>query len=477
MLEHEFYPTPLNIINQMLDAIDIKWKGTVLEPSAGAGAILDAIANRRSSRYNEPDKSELFAIELDTDLRYTLQGKGYKVLGTNFLDYDEPLTFDYIVMNPPFSRGVDHVLKAWEHVKDGGKLCALVNAETVRSQHTKTRQLLGNIITEYGGFVYLGSCFANAERPTDVEVAMITLEKPTKESVNYFQDFQFDLDQEVAHSEHNPNTLASKDIVRDLVARYNAARKILLDRYESQSKLDFYLQGIEPPVAKYSRRSSSELPVLNSPASIEEQLAQLKSRFWATVFEKTEIGKKATSNFLSKFNDFRTHQSSMAFTEDNVKEVLFLFVCNIKEMMRDSVIEVFDMATKYHEKNIIHVEGWKTNKSWKLNKRIIMPSVVAYGASCGFSFFEYRSEFLDDLDKVVSYLSGHPLIPEQQVKSCLRKFCYSHDYPNPFETQFFIVKVFKKGTIHVDFKPEYLEVLKQINLIASEGKNWIGQGC
>ena len=148
--------------------------------------------------------------------------------------------------------------------------------------------------------------------------------------------------------------------------------------------------------------------------------------------------------------------------------------------MRDSVVEVFDMATKYHEKNIIHVEGWKTNKSWKLNKRIIMPSVVTYdnrGACGNFSFFEYRSEFLDDLDKVVSYLSGQPLILEQQVKSCLRKFCYSQNHPNPFETQFFIVKVFKKGTIHIDFKPEYLEVLKQINRIAAEGKNWIGQGC
>ena len=34
-------------------------------------------------------------------------------------------------------------------------------------------------------------------------------------------------------------------------------------------------------------------------------------------------------------------------------------------MILQCVSDVFDKATAYHEKNVIHTEGWKTNKSWK----------------------------------------------------------------------------------------------------------------
>ena len=475
MLENEFFPTPKLVIEQMLHYGEYSGrrdKGTVLDPSAGAGAILDAVRDSGS-------RGKLFAIELNQDLRYTLYGKKYKVIGTDFLEYDEPTTFNWIFMNPPFSRGDAHILKAWEYLEHGGTLCALVNSQTLRSRHTKSREMLWDLIQEYGSVQDMGSCFADAERPTDVEVSMIKLKKPAKESINYFQDFKLDLDEEVKQSAYNPNTLASRDVVKDLVARYNAAKAILIDRYEQQSKLEFYIQGLSHVSVR-----RDEINPLDCPGNLNEQIEFLKAKFWATVFDKTEIGKKATSSFRKKFDEFSENQSVIAFTEESVKEVLWLFILNLREMMNESIIEVFDTATKYHEKNKIHHEGWKTNKSWKLSKRIIIPSGVFYDSSCGgwFDVSRYNIDFYNDLDRVMSYLSGETIDLNNSTYNSLHRFCWQDarkgkHYSTPIDSHFFTIKMFKKGTVHIDFKEQYLPVLNQINRIVAEGKNWLGQGC
>ncbi len=56
----------------------------------------------------------------------------------------------------------------------------------------------------------------------------------------------------------------------------------------------------------------------------------------------------------------------------------------------------------------------------------------------------------------------------------LKEFNTNRYYSDTFENEHFKFKIFKKGTLHIDFKD--LKVLDQINLIAAEGKNWIGQG-
>lgn len=472
MLENEFFPTPQPVITEMLNYAGYfgrNHKESLLEPSAGAGAILDAARDR--NKYGK-----LFAIELNQDLRYTLHGKKYKVIGTDFLEYDEPTTFDWIIMNPPFSRGDAHVLKAWDHLANGGTLCALVNSQTLRSRNTKPREMLWDLIQEYGSVQDMGSCFADAERPTDVEVSMIKLKKPKKETPDHFQDFKLDLDEEVKQSAYNPNTLVSRDIVRDLVARYNAAKAILIQRYEQQSKLEFYIQGLS-----HVSIARNEINPLDKPGDLNEQIQFLKAKFWATVFEKTEIGQKATSSFRKKFDEFSENQSAIAFTEESVKEVLYLFILNIRDMMNESIIEVFDTATKYHEKNKIHHEGWKTNKSWKLSNRIIIPSGVNYNPALGFNVSRYNIDFYGDLDRVMSYLSGET-IKGNGLYGHLRHFCFYHEkegkhYSSPIDSHFFTIKMFKKGTVHIDFKEQYLPVLNQINRIVAEGKNWLGQGC
>ncbi|MBW4617727.1 MAG: class I SAM-dependent methyltransferase [Desmonostoc vinosum HA7617-LM4] len=188
----EFYPTPALVIKQMLapfiKTYKNKWnsedeffsfKGkTILDPSAGAGDILDYLQEKFKMQ-----RCSMFAIELDSDLRYTLQGKNYRVIGTDFLEYDEPCRFDLILMNPPFSNGVHHVIKAWEVLEDGGNLVALLNSQSLKNPNSKTKEYLLHLLAtmigktfnagkdlvddlllellDNGVIEWLGSCFQN----------------------------------------------------------------------------------------------------------------------------------------------------------------------------------------------------------------------------------------------------------------------------------------------------------------------------
>ena len=66
-------------------------------------------------------------IEINPTLRDLLETKGYNVVDCDFLEHTGE--YDRIVMNPPFEKGqdIDHVRHAYELLKPGGKLVAIMS--------------------------------------------------------------------------------------------------------------------------------------------------------------------------------------------------------------------------------------------------------------------------------------------------------------------------------------------------------------
>ncbi|GAB3731674.1 hypothetical protein GCM10027594_13610 [Hymenobacter agri] len=83
-------------------------------------------------------------------------------------------------MNPPFSNGDRHLLKAWDVVAGGGDVVCLLNTETLANPYSETRQLLARLIEDHGTSEALGAVFTEAERPTNVGVSLVRLHKPAK---------------------------------------------------------------------------------------------------------------------------------------------------------------------------------------------------------------------------------------------------------------------------------------------------------
>jgi Domain of unknown function (DUF4942)/Methyltransferase small domain len=468
----QFFPSTDEVASEVFREAGIKLKMSVCDPTAGNGVLLDKVLANFEYGYHG-HKPKTYAIEIDQELRYILQGKGHKVIGTDFLEYAAPMKFDRIIMNPPFAKGAEMTLKAWSHLKDGGRLVSILNAETLGNAFSGDRKALAALVLQYGHQKELGRAFLKAVRRANAEVVLIVLNKPEKTKTWDFSD-SFTHDQ-VEAEEFKANPLAHTNVIKNLVAKYKACELTLIERHETQSKLNFYLSGVSQRVYEPNRDRDQDLE-LNLTRELTDEIMELKSRFWSTVFDKTELGKKATSSFREKFTEFSQQQQTMEFSEPNIIEMLSMFFLNREQIMNDCIIDAFDKATGFHEKNCIHREGWKTNKSYKLNKRIIHPDGVVWckifhNLSVGW----HRQSFLDDLDKVLCWLSGQSTEDLDFVGTykAIDTFCRSkRDYQQLFESTFFKIRVYKKGTMHLDFKDLYL--LDDFNLAAAKGKKWLG---
>jgi hypothetical protein len=131
-----FFPTPAAVIAGMLDAADIgNGPVTILEPSAGSGAILDAVHKAH------PD-ALLYSCEVHQSLREVLKLKGYQPQYTDFMEVEAEPIWDFVLMNPPFENGQDmaHVRHAFDMLKPGGRLVAIMSPGPFYRQDRKAQE-------------------------------------------------------------------------------------------------------------------------------------------------------------------------------------------------------------------------------------------------------------------------------------------------------------------------------------------------
>lgn len=470
MFDPNFFPTPAPVIDKMIAPVlreygSLRYMPSfqILEPSAGKGDILDRLVNVYSA-----NKAQVFAIEKNPELQLILSGKGYRVIDADFLTYGDRYAFDLILMNPPFDDGADHLLKAWDILRNGRIVC-LLNAETVRNPHTEKRKLLKTLIDAFGETEFIGQAFKQSERPTDVEVVIVRLCKETASGVPDFDGAGMDFDAKVNESAFSANPLAHPNIIQALVDQYNHAARLTAEIHALHGQFRFYTNGV---IVNEDERKAA--------TSLNADLTNLKQQFWKYVFDKTKLGRLTTSNFRQKFEDFTQQTAQLAFSEANIMNVLGMFFQNHDRIIQECIVNVFDTATAYHEKNRVHTEGWKTNKSWKLNKRIIMPNGVSYEPKWdSWSLPWRREDFFKDIDKALCFIAGKKFEDIRSVCSAIEDRLREIGrngiaYDGEFESEFFRIRVFKKGTVHLDFKD--LDLLAKFNIAASKGKGWLGDG-
>jgi len=132
----QLFPTPVAVAERMAELANIEPGHSVLEPSAGTGALLDAV------RRKEP-AAVLHGVEINAALVSRLQGQQYDVICADFLQCGSALgRFDRVLLNPPFEGAADilHVLHARQKLKAGGVLVAIC-ADGPR-QNTQLRPLV-----------------------------------------------------------------------------------------------------------------------------------------------------------------------------------------------------------------------------------------------------------------------------------------------------------------------------------------------
>jgi hypothetical protein len=170
-----FFPTPRHIARQMVQLAHIEPSMSVLEPSAGSGAIADVIRE-------ECPMANIGVIEWNNSLRELLKLKGYDVIGDDFLEHWTTNNgidgWHRIVMNPPFEKqqDIDHIRHAFDRLKAGGILVSIVS-ESVFFRDNKKSIEFRDWLDDCGYGCADLEAGAFAESGTNVKTRIIVLAK------------------------------------------------------------------------------------------------------------------------------------------------------------------------------------------------------------------------------------------------------------------------------------------------------------
>ena len=167
----DFFPTPPELVENLVREADIKPGMRVLEPSAGKGDIADAMKGAGGA---------VDTIEISPTLREILEAKGYTPVGQDFMDYRPEQGYDRIVMNPPFSNRLDaeHVRHAYDMLNPGGRLVAIMGEGSFFGTDKKATGFR-DWLSDVGGESQKlpDGSFKSAFRPTGVKTRMVVIDK------------------------------------------------------------------------------------------------------------------------------------------------------------------------------------------------------------------------------------------------------------------------------------------------------------
>jgi Type I restriction-modification system methyltransferase subunit len=118
-----FYPTPEEVVDRMIAAADLKPGLSILEPSAGTGAIAQGLVKAGISA------GSIDVIEINPERQAVLVAAGFHFIGADFSTQTFTQKYDRILMNPPFENAQDakHILKAVQLLAPGGILVAITS--------------------------------------------------------------------------------------------------------------------------------------------------------------------------------------------------------------------------------------------------------------------------------------------------------------------------------------------------------------
>lgn len=488
----DFYPTPEAIINKMLFDIDFRMIGSILEPSAGSGNIVEAIKKKEkfySTTYNK-FSYDIDCIEADSNLQHILKGKNFRVVYNDFLTYDTMKEYDLIVMNPPFSNGCKHLLKALEmQQRNGGAIVCLLNAETLKNPCTNDRQYLQRKLTEYNAKVeFIQDAFMDAERKTAVEIALIKVKLPDVQRDSFILDGLRKAQEQREVEESDSYYLVEGDFFKAIVNQYKmeveAGIKLIKEYYAmkpfilSQFGKDKETgETIQTGGCILSLDIGSNRDKYNNKLSINEYIREVRKKYWSALFENKNFIGQLTENLRRDFYNRVEDLKEYDFSLYNIYQLKIDMQKKVIKGIEDTIIELFDELSHKHyyydetSSNIHYYNGWKTNKAWYINKKVIIP-LKAYDDyyTDRFRPTNYKIvEKLQDIEKCFNYLDGG-LTEAVELRESLQ-FAEEYGETKNIQLKYFTVTFYKKGTCHIVFNDD--ELLKKFNIFGSQHKGWL----
>jgi len=166
--DYGYFPTPAAVVDRLLEIAEIEPGMTVLEPSAGRGAIALPCSDLGAT----VDCYELLSANHTALAGHQL---GF-VRHMDFLMVEPEAIYDRVCMNPPFAKQADirHVNHALKFLKPDGLLVSVMSA-SVTFRDNKLTQDFRDLIRARGGDIEALDDGAFKESGTMVRTVIVTI--------------------------------------------------------------------------------------------------------------------------------------------------------------------------------------------------------------------------------------------------------------------------------------------------------------
>lgn len=210
--------------------------------------------------------------------------------------------YQLIILNPPFSNGCKHLLKALDmQSRNGGAVVCLLNAETLKNPCTNERMDLKRKLTEYGANIeFIQDAFLDAERKTGVEIALVKVQLPEVKRESFILT-GLQKAQEQREVEETENTrLIDGDFFRAIVNQYKMEVEAginLIKEYYAMSPFILSEFGKDKETGKtiqtggciLSLDLSTNKDKYNNKLSINGYIREVRRKYWKALFENKKF--------------------------------------------------------------------------------------------------------------------------------------------------------------------------------------------
>ena len=425
---------------------------------------------------------EIEAVEIDTSLQAILKDKKIKIVGNDFAEYNPCCRYDLIMMNPPFQDGDKHLLKALKLIENGGQCVCILNAETLKNPYSDSRIYLANLLEKYEADIeYIENAFSDAENTTDVEIALVYVDIPTKEiELDVFKNLVMGEEYKCDYEDYNDTQLATDDIIGNFVKQYEFEAKAgakVIDTFYSMQKYIPNTDGGHSMISLSVLGCSDDMDMKSTKFNpVNTYIRLLRDKYWSLLFQSKEMSRLLTQTardrYLYKIREFRDYD----FTFSNIKQLQIELVSHLSTNIDDAILKQFDNFTYKNSmdnaSNVHYFTGWKTNDAFMINSKVIVPMRGVYDNRYSRSWSLYKaSDFLKELEKIFVYLDGGKT-EGADISSILHGYNYSNKYNGEkIQSKYFDVELKKKGTVHIWFTNA--ELLKKFNIFGCQKHGWL----
>jgi len=190
--------------------------------------------------------------------------------------------------------------------------------------------------------------------------------------------------------------------------------------------------------------------------------AQVTEQFWRYTLQQARIREKLSRADRDKTDAMFKDHTVPEYTLDTLLATLRGLIEDQPEIAKAAAEETFELLRAKR--------GYATNNEFAVGEKVILTGIVE--SKFGWRISHYHDDDLADLDKTFHLLDGKgfPKWPGDMITAMQTAMRDGHQEA---ETEFFALKWFKKGTLHITFKR--MDLVQELNRIGSKGRGALGR--